>query len=43
MISAEEAKKIILETPPRGTGTSIAENDVLGIQAGTKISVESTE
>jgi hypothetical protein len=43
MISAEEAKKIILESPPKGTGTSIAEDDDLKIQAGTKISVESTE
>lgn len=43
MISAEEAKKLMLETPAKGTGTAVAENDVLGIQAGTKISVESTE
>ena len=42
-ISDEEAKKIILESSPRGSGTAVAENDVLGIKAGTSITVESTE
>ena len=43
MISDEEAKKIILESQPQGKGTAVSDDDVLGIKAGTKISVESTE
>jgi hypothetical protein len=43
MISDEEAKKVILESQPRGKGTAVADDDLLGIKAGTKIFVETTE
>jgi hypothetical protein len=43
MISDEEAKKIILDSQPQGKGTAVADDDQLGIKAGSKISVETTE
>ena len=43
MISGEEAKKVILDSQPKGSGTHVPEDDALGIKADTKISVESTE
>jgi hypothetical protein len=43
MISGEEAKKVILESKPQGSGTAVPDDDVLDIKAGTRISIESAE
>lgn len=43
MISDDEAKKLILSSQPQGKGIAVPADDLLGLKAGTRISVETTE